>query len=395
MKMPKGIRLSQLYGALAQRYFLSAENRKLIRRFLLVCLFIFILILVSSYLVWKIESTGTSQNNIHTFWDSIWWAIVTIATVGYGDKVPLTQYGRVVGLVLIGSGVVLLSVFSGLIASLFVEDRIKGAKGLKQIRDHNHIVICGWNKTGDAFLKAIRDKNLSDVRICIISNQSQDFFESLQSGYRNLNISFVKGEPTQEDILRRASVQHAARIIILADMEQNPQNADERSIIVANAVHYITAKAQITVQLLNANNKTMLLRLGIKDVMVYDDLGGSILANSIAEGGSLSVINSLLQTKDKCLFTRKIDEAFVGKSYGELFDHYYTEDALLLMGLISRQPDLDLESIFSDSNSAIDQFIKSTLSDSPKLQQEDKNSVRWNPPRTEVINDTDHAIIFG
>ncbi|MDZ4121164.1 MAG: potassium channel family protein, partial [Candidatus Cloacimonadaceae bacterium] len=146
-------RSSKLSRSLANKYFITADNRKLIDRFLIVCLFITILIFLSSYLVWKMEYNGTQENTIRTFWDSIWWAIVTVATVGYGDKVPLTHYGRMVGLVLIVVGFALLSVFTGLIASLFVEDRIKGAKGLKQIRAHHHIVVCGWNKTGEALLR--------------------------------------------------------------------------------------------------------------------------------------------------------------------------------------------------------------------------------------------------
>ncbi len=393
MKHIKESKLVHFLQVLSPKIYTTAENRKLFTRFFFVCLFIIALIMLSSFLVWRIEYQGNQDNTIRTFWDSIWWAIVTVATVGYGDKVPLTPSGRFVGLILIAAGFTLLSVFSGLIASLFVEDRIKGAKGLKQVRAHNHIVICGWNKTGFALLKSLVDKELTATNICVVTNQSQEFFDNVLSQFRVLQISFVKGEPTQEDVLKRASISKASQVIILADQEQSYQNADDRSIIVANTVHFLAGKAKITVQLLNGDNKNMLQRIGISDVMVYDDIGGSLLANNILDKSSLSIFGNLLKAKNHAFLTYEIDEDYIDKPFGELFDHLYKQGKLLI-GLISSEPDLDIESIFDDNASAIDQFIKSTLNESKKMHQEEKNNIRWNPPRDSMIQENDYAIIL-
>ncbi len=52
--------------------------------------------------------------------DGIWWAIVTLATVGYGDIVPHTAWGRVVGAVVIVVGVTFLSFLTATVTSMFV-----------------------------------------------------------------------------------------------------------------------------------------------------------------------------------------------------------------------------------------------------------------------------------
>ena len=90
----------------------------------------FLVILVlqfGSYLIIGIESPS-SLANINTPLDAIWWVFVTIATVGYGDKFPVTSSGRIIGTLVIIIGVVLFSVLTGFIASRFYSPLHEGEK---------------------------------------------------------------------------------------------------------------------------------------------------------------------------------------------------------------------------------------------------------------------------
>ncbi len=60
-------------------------------------------------------------SNIHNFGDALWWAIVTVTTVGYGDKYPVTAGGRGVATVLMFVGIGLIGVLTATVASYFVE----------------------------------------------------------------------------------------------------------------------------------------------------------------------------------------------------------------------------------------------------------------------------------
>jgi voltage-gated potassium channel len=375
-------------------YNLSVDNQKLILRFLIVCGFILLLLFFSALLVWLFEYKGNSESTITSFWDGIWWAVVTIATVGYGDKFPITQPGRVVGLILIVIGFATLSVFTGLIASLFVEDRLKGAKGLKQIRLHNHIVVCNWNNTAHFFLRALIDKNMHSNEVCLLMNETPEFYEAIESQYPSLSLSFVRGEAASEDALKRASVSTAKQVIILADHKLDPDIVDDRSIIVANSTHYLVKNDRITVQLLNTENKQMLQRLGITKILVWDDIGGYMLANNIVDQNNLNIFTQLVKSSEPSICTCEISPEFRARSYGELYDHIYEAEGHILIGLMIREPELELDSIFDDNTSAIDQFIKSTLSKSKKIFSEDKKCIRINPPRDEVIQENDFAIIL-
>ncbi|MBK8049649.1 MAG: ion transporter [Anaerolineales bacterium] len=64
--------------------------------------------------------TPAANANIKSAGDALWWEFVTITTVGYGDKYPVTTPGRIVGVVVMIAGVGLFGVFSGFLANWFL-----------------------------------------------------------------------------------------------------------------------------------------------------------------------------------------------------------------------------------------------------------------------------------
>jgi hypothetical protein len=65
--------------------------------------------------------------NITTASDALWYVIVTISTVGYGDRFPVTNQGRLVGALIIIVGVGIFGTFTGYLANVFLSPSRKGA----------------------------------------------------------------------------------------------------------------------------------------------------------------------------------------------------------------------------------------------------------------------------
>jgi voltage-gated potassium channel len=61
-------------------------------------------------------------SNIHDYVGALWWAIVTVTTVGYGDRFPVTEGGRVVAVILMLVGIGLIGVLTATVASLFIKE---------------------------------------------------------------------------------------------------------------------------------------------------------------------------------------------------------------------------------------------------------------------------------
>ena len=86
-----------------------------------VALISFLMVIFSSIAVLQFEKDVNS--NIKTAEDAIWWSYVTITTVGYGDKFPITTEGRIIGAVLMTMGVGIFGTFTALVSSWFIEKK--------------------------------------------------------------------------------------------------------------------------------------------------------------------------------------------------------------------------------------------------------------------------------
>jgi voltage-gated potassium channel len=95
---------------------------------LLAAVFLTILVLqyASMAILWAESSNANA--NIVTASDAAWWSYVTITTVGYGDLYPVTDWGRLVGVLLLSTGVGLFAVITGFLANAFLAPGRAAAK---------------------------------------------------------------------------------------------------------------------------------------------------------------------------------------------------------------------------------------------------------------------------
>jgi len=73
-------------------------------------------------------------NEFPSMWDGVWWAVVTVTTVGYGDLYPTDVEGRIIGVALMLLGIGFIAVLTGTIASQFIQNDTNSTEMLETLR---------------------------------------------------------------------------------------------------------------------------------------------------------------------------------------------------------------------------------------------------------------------
>jgi voltage-gated potassium channel len=139
-----GLRLARLFriarvGRIVRRYGVRGVWRMVAAdragSALLATLFLTIVVLqFGSMLVLGAEARAQDAN-IRTASDALWWSYVTVTTVGYGDRFPVTNYGRLVGVAMLTIGVGLFGVLTGFLANAFLAPKKAEADESRQPAD--------------------------------------------------------------------------------------------------------------------------------------------------------------------------------------------------------------------------------------------------------------------
>jgi voltage-gated potassium channel len=83
---------------------------------------IFVMVLIVSATAVHLLERGTQPKLFGNLPDALWWAVVTLTTTGYGDAVPLTVGARMIGSVVMVSGILVLALMTGILATGFAEE---------------------------------------------------------------------------------------------------------------------------------------------------------------------------------------------------------------------------------------------------------------------------------
>ena len=120
-------------ATLEERLQRKIEKLTIVRAVRLVAMVALSLAIVAAILEWAIDP------GIGSFNDSLWWAVVTVTTVGYGDVVPTSAGGRLVGALLMLAGVSAIPITTSLVVSVFVS-RLQRQQHAVDAKDRKEIV---------------------------------------------------------------------------------------------------------------------------------------------------------------------------------------------------------------------------------------------------------------
>jgi voltage-gated potassium channel len=305
----------------------------------LTVIFFFIAVIAfSSFVVYALEQHR--GDGFESYFDSLWWTVVTVSTVGYGDVVPRTIIGRLVAMTTMLIGIGLMGVVTGRVASFLMERQMKAEKGLlSHSSTRGHFIICGWKQEMTEVLDSILASNpdVGPDQVVLINRAPQEEVDPVRTDPRFEGIRIVHGDLMEERDLIRAGIKGAARVLVLADYltPGNLQQLDSKTVMAVMTIKNLNRRAYVCAELLDTKFEKYLQLSHCEEILLSRDFSRSMLASASSGTGLAHVVQALLD-KDLGghLKTVGIPESLVGKSYGELRAHMAKQEDCVLIGLL-------------------------------------------------------------
>lgn len=191
------------------------------------------------------EPAGSELVRPGNYW---WYFVVTASTVGYGDHYPSTGAGHVVGLYVIVGGIATLTTVFTKLASMFEQAKGRRMQGAITVSASGHVVLLGYTagRTERIVGQLLAEKGAENAGLVLCA-----WDEVGTHPMPEQPVTFVRGDLTDEEVLRRAGVHRADTVLVDA-------RDDNEALAIAVTVDHVNPDAHIVVALRDMERASLL-----------------------------------------------------------------------------------------------------------------------------------------
>lgn len=284
--------------------------------------------------VWETQT----ESGITTPIDSIWFTLVAICA-GYFDYCVESVPGRIAALFLLILGMIVLSVITGKIASVFMDVQMKKEKGLAKLKSlKGQFLLCGWRPGFEKILDSVLNSNpdITPDLIVLINEASSDEMEKIRDESRFKGINYISGDFADEATLKRAMIDTAERALIIADHSKkySQLEIDSRAVLAVLTMKNLNPSVYIAAEISDSKFQNHLNMAHCDEIILTSDYEYSLLATASSGMGYSNVIRTLIgYDAESGILIENIPSSFIGKTYGE-YKSSLGKDKGILIGLL-------------------------------------------------------------
>ncbi len=287
----------------------------------------------SIYLVERIENPG-----INSLGDGIWWALVTITTVGFGDITAVTPLGRVVAGVLMVGGMFMLAFFAGIVGHSLLNTVLSVREEQFRMSGYvNHIVVCGFADDSSLLLSGLIDElDLDKTKVLLFANRPRP--NSLPPQFM-----WVEGDPSKESELDKGRLSHARAVILVADHQEHGSQADAMTILTAFTIRSYMAKQKsapdrkvplyIIAEILDPENVEHARTAGIDEVVQTTRVGFDLITHAVTNPGTGRMIARIALHSEANIYVGQLPaDLELPTAYADVAAHIRKTTGALVIG---------------------------------------------------------------
>lgn len=265
--------------------------------------------LVFSLLWWDRDGLRDQIDGHISFTDVVYFTMITVTTVGYGDIVPVSTRARLLdALVVTPIRLGVWFLFLGTAYQLIIRQYMEGYRMAKlQATLNGHVIICGFGHTGLSTAKELMARGVSAELIIAIDSQ-----EDRVRLAGSLGIAAFQADATQETVLRDAVIGKAKAVIISA-------GRDDSSALTLLTARHLNPAVRIIVSAKEEENVKLFKQGGADAIVSPATFGGYIIAAAVDHGHMVHYLDDLLTAGGKVgLVERAVRPDEIGKTPADL-----------------------------------------------------------------------------
>ena len=304
-------------------------------------------VLIGGLTMWVVERH--SNEGVETIADGLWWALVTITTVGFGDISPKTGEGRAIASVLMVGGMFTLALFAGIVGQSLLRAVLTiREEQFRMSTNVNHVVVCGYGSGSRMLLDALLHEIDPTRHELIVFGKGQRPHDLPN------DFTWAQGDPTKESELDKVRLTHARAVIVVGPREVPPAEADATTILTVFTIRRFLrrqpetqlrrAPLYVVAEILDAENVEHARTAGADEVIETTRIGFSMLTHAVAMPGTAEVLGDLVAMGSHNLYVGTPPGACpIPSTFRQVADFVQASQGVLVIGL--REPSSGVEAL--------------------------------------------------
>lgn len=267
-----------------RRLFIGGERS--VRRTLVLrsCVVLFLFVLVIA--VFWLDRDGLRDNadDSISFVDVVYFTMVSVTTVGYGDIVPVTPQARLVDALFVTPiRLFIWLIFIGTAYQLVLQRLIEEFRMRRlQARLQGHVVLVGYGHSGRCAAAELVARGFDKEHILIVDKDQARLEDAAEHGYIG-----IFGDASREETLRQTMLDNARALLVCTDR-------DDTNVLITLTARNLSPKVRIVARVEEAENDKLVRQSGANSTVLPSRVGGILMADSVESSHMAAYVMDLI-----------------------------------------------------------------------------------------------------